>query len=84
MSLSISGDAMKRIYDWDAKFSLRNYTASDLRALKGIRKLVQTTANTSEESAVAKDGADSIYTAKGLHIVERCCQTNSNHSQPGQ
>ena len=24
---------MKRIYDWDAKFSLRNYTAADLRAL---------------------------------------------------
>lgn len=120
MSLSISGDAMKRIYDWDAKFSLRNYTASDLRALKGIRKLVQTTANTTEEAAAAKDagidlimgnahntpavrqgapelfftaalglpdfaterdvltaafaamkdGADSIYTARGPHIVE--------------
>ncbi|MES0824561.1 3-methyl-2-oxobutanoate hydroxymethyltransferase [Ruegeria sp. SCP11] len=111
---------MKRIYDWDAKFSLRNYTASDLRALKGIRKLVQTTANTIEEAAAAqdagidlimgnaqntsavrlgapelfftaalglpdfatesdvltaafaamKDGADSIYTARGPHIVE--------------
>ncbi len=61
MSLSISGDAMKRIYDWDAKFSLRNYTASDLRALKGIRKLVQTTANTTEEAAAAKDaGIDLI------------------------
>ncbi|WP_171182148.1 3-methyl-2-oxobutanoate hydroxymethyltransferase [Ruegeria sp. HKCCD8929] len=47
---------MKRIYDWDAMFSLRNYTASDLRALKGIRKLVQTTANTTEEAAAAKDG----------------------------
>ncbi|MFS4582936.1 3-methyl-2-oxobutanoate hydroxymethyltransferase [Phaeobacter sp. C3_T13_0] len=52
---------MKRIYDWDAGFSLRNYTASDLRELKGIRKLVQTTANTTEEAAAAKDaGAFSV------------------------
>ena len=111
---------MKRIYDWDAKFSLRNYTAADLRALKGKRKLTQTTANTLEEAAAArdagidlimgnaqntaavregapdmfftaalglpdfptehdvltaafaamKDGADSVYTARGPHIVE--------------
>lgn len=111
---------MKRIYDWDAKFSLRNYTAADLRALKGRRKLTQTTANTAEESAAARDagidlimgnaqntaavregtpdmfftaalglpdfptehdvltaafaamkaGADSVYTARGPHIVE--------------
>ncbi|WP_171136770.1 MULTISPECIES: 3-methyl-2-oxobutanoate hydroxymethyltransferase [unclassified Ruegeria] len=111
---------MKRIYDWDAKFSLRNYTAADLRALKGIRKLTQTTANTEEEAAAAADagvdlvmgnavnaeavrrgapnhfytaaipmpdhptekdvlkaaflamkqGADSVYTARGPHIVE--------------
>lgn len=111
---------MKRIYDWDAKFGLRNYTAADLRALKGQRKLTQTTANTAEEAAAArgsgidlimgnaqntahvregapdmffsaaiglpdfptetdvltaafaamKDGADSIYTARGPHIVE--------------
>ena len=26
---------MKRIYDWDAKFCLRNYTAADLQGLKG-------------------------------------------------
>lgn len=111
---------MKRIYDWDAKFSLRNYTAADLRALKGQRKLTQTTANTAEEAAAARDagidlimgnaqntaavrqgapdmfftaaiglpdfptekdvltaafaamkyGADSVYTARGPHIVE--------------
>lgn len=111
---------MKRIYDWDAKSSLRNYTAADLRALKGKRKLTQTTANTLEEAAAArdagialimgnaqntaavregapdmfftaalglpdfpterdvltaafaamKDGADSVYTARGPHIVE--------------
>ncbi|CTQ63415.1 3-methyl-2-oxobutanoate hydroxymethyltransferase [Roseibium album] len=111
---------MKRIYDWDAKFSLRNYTAADLRAIKGKRKLTQTTANSIEEAAAAadagidlimgnaqntkaaregapnlfftaaialpdfptekdvltaafqamKEGADSVYTARGPHIVE--------------
>lgn len=111
---------MKRIYDWDARPQNRNYTAADLRALKGVRKLVQTTANTEEEAAAArdagldlimgnaqntaavrrgapdmfltaavalpdyptekdvleaaframKDGADSVYTARGPHIVE--------------
>lgn len=111
---------MKRVYDWDAKFSLRNYTAADLQALKGIRKLTQTTANSEEEAAAAADagidlvmgnavnaeavrrgapnhyytaaipmpdhptekdvleaaflamkhGADSVYTARGPHIVE--------------
>lgn len=111
---------MKRIYDWDAKPQIRNFTASDLRTLKGKRKLVQTTANSTEEAAAAcdagidlimgnaqntaavrkgapemfwtaaipmpdhptesdvlkaafkamKDGADSVYTARGPHIVE--------------
>ncbi len=111
---------MKRIYDWDARSVLRNYTAADLKALKGQRKLTQTTANSVEEAAAArdagidlimgnaqntkavregapdmfftaalglpdyptetdvlraafaamKDGADSIYTARGPHIVE--------------
>ncbi|MDE0522805.1 MAG: 3-methyl-2-oxobutanoate hydroxymethyltransferase [Boseongicola sp.] len=111
---------MRRIYDWDARPQLRNYTAADLRALKGVRKLVQTTANSSEEAAAArdagldlvmgnahntaavragapdmfftaavslpdfpterdvllaaframKDGADSVYTARGPHVVE--------------
>ena len=110
---------MKRIYDWDAGPQTRNYTAADLQALKGVRRLAQTTANTSEEAAAAadagidlimgnaqntaavrrgapclfftaalglpdyptehegltaafkamKDGADSVYTARGPHIV---------------
>ena len=50
---------MKRIYDWDAKFSLRNYAAANLRALKGVRKLTQTTAN-SEEEAAADAGIDLV------------------------
>ena len=111
---------MKRIYDWDAKFQLRNYTVTDLLNCKGKKILTQTTANSIEEAAAAKDaeldlimgnavntaavrqgapdmfftaavplpdyptetdvlkaafsamknGADSIYTARGPHIVE--------------
>ncbi|MEM1430433.1 MAG: 3-methyl-2-oxobutanoate hydroxymethyltransferase [Pseudomonadota bacterium] len=111
---------MKRIYDWDARPVRRTHTVADLRALKGTRKLTQTTANTAEEAASARDagidlimgnaqntadvrhgapdlfftaalglpdhpteadvltaafaamkaGADSIYTARGPHIVE--------------
>ena len=111
---------MKRIYDWDARFQLRNYTAADLVELKGKRKLTQTTANSGSEAAAAHDagldlimgnaqntaavrvaaptmfftaaiglpdyptekdvleaafaamkaGADSVYTARGPHIVE--------------
>ena len=111
---------MRRIYDWDARPQRRNCTAADLRALKRVRKLVQTTANSSEEAAAArdagldlvmgnahntaavragapdmfftaavslpdfpterdvllaaframKDGADSVYTARGPHVVE--------------
>ncbi len=111
---------MKRIYDWDAKFQLRNYTVADLLNCKGRKILTQTTANSMEEAAAAKDaeldlimgnaintaavrqgapdmfftaavplpdyptetdvlkaafsamknGADSIYTARGPHIVE--------------
>ena len=111
---------MKRIYDWDARPQTRTLTAADLQALKGTRKFVQTTANTAEEAAAArdagldlimgnaqntaaaragapdlfftaaiplpdfptetdvlraafqamKDGADSVYTARGPHIVE--------------
>ncbi|MEM6636330.1 MAG: 3-methyl-2-oxobutanoate hydroxymethyltransferase [Pseudomonadota bacterium] len=111
---------MRRVYDWDAKFQLRNLTASDILGLKGLRQLTQTTANSSEEAAAASDagidlimgnahntaavregapnlfftaalglpdypteadvlkaafaamkaGADSIYTARGPHIVE--------------
>ena len=52
---------MKRIYDWDAKFSFRNHTVADLLACKGNRLLTQTTANSSEEAAAARDaGIDLI------------------------
>ena len=46
---------MKRIYDWDAKFQLRNYTIADLLNCKGRKILTQTTANSMEEAAAAKD-----------------------------
>ncbi|MEM8553760.1 MAG: 3-methyl-2-oxobutanoate hydroxymethyltransferase [Pseudomonadota bacterium] len=52
---------MARIYDWAARPQVRNYTAAGLRALKGHRQLVQTTANSTEEAAAAADaGLDLI------------------------
>lgn len=48
---------MKRIYDWDARPATRNFTAADLRAIKGTRTLTQTTANTAEEASAARDAA---------------------------
>ena len=53
---------MKRIYDWDAKFQLRNYTIADLLNCKGRKILTQTTANSMEEAAAAKDAElDRVY-----------------------
>jgi len=52
---------MKRIYTWDAKPAQRNFSVADIRALKGKKKLTQTTANTTEEAAAAADaGIDLI------------------------
>jgi len=111
---------MKRIYTWDAQPTRRNFTVACLRALKGVRKLTQTTANSAAEAGAAADagidlvmgnahntvavregapemfftaalglpdfptetdvlkaafaamkaGADSVYTARGPHVVE--------------
>ena len=58
---------MKRIYDWDAKYSLRNYTAVDLQALKGVRKLTQTTANSEEEAAAAADAGIDLVMGNAVH-----------------
>ena len=60
---------MKRIYDWDAKFSLRNYTAADLREFKGIRKLVQTTANSEEEASAAADAGLDLIMGNAINAV---------------
>ena len=58
---------MKRIYDWDARFQLRNYTAADLRELKGVRKLTQTTANSEEEAAAAADAGIDLVMGNAVH-----------------
>ena len=42
---------MKKTYTWAARPVRRNLTVADLRAAKGVRKLVQVTANTAEEAA---------------------------------
>jgi len=51
----------KRIYTWGGAFADRNYTVSDLKKIKGKKKLVQTTAGTVEEAeAVANAGFDLV------------------------
>ena len=51
----------KKIYTWGSKFSERNYTVYDLKKLKGIKKLIQTTAtNENEASAAAEAGIDML------------------------
>ena len=52
---------MKRVYDWNAQEVQRTVTVAGMRAKKGTRKWVQTTANTAEEAAaVAAAGIDMI------------------------
>ena len=64
---------MKRIYDWDAKFQLRNYTVADLLNCKGKKILTQTTANSMEEAAAAKDDELDLIMGNAINIaaVER-------------
>ena len=51
----------KKIYTWGSKFSERNYTFYDLKKLKGIKKLIQTTAtNKNEAYASAEAGIDML------------------------
>ena len=52
---------MKNMYTWAARPVRRNLTVVDMRAAKGVRKLVQVTANSEEEaSAAAVAGLDLI------------------------
>lgn len=52
---------MKNMYTWAARPVRRNLTVADMRAAKGVRKLVQVTANSEEEaSAAAAAGLDLI------------------------
>lgn len=61
---------MKRIYDWDARPQVRNFSAADLRALKGQRKLVQVTANSVEEAAAARDAGIDLVMGNAVHAAE--------------
>mgnify|MGYP001792089829 CR=1 FL=1 len=61
---------MKRIYDWAARPQLRNFTASDLRKGKGQRVLVQTTANSEEEAAAARDAGLDLVMGNAEHAAE--------------
>ena len=51
---------MKNMYTWAARPVRRNLTVADMRAAKGVRKLVQVTANSEEEASAAAAGLDFI------------------------
>ena len=61
---------MKRIYDWAARPQYRTYTAADLRALKGVRTLTQTTANSFEEASAARDAGLDLVMGNAGHAAE--------------
>ena len=51
---------MKNMYTWAARPVRRNLTVADMRAAKGVRKLVQVTASSEEEASAAAAGLDFI------------------------
>lgn len=61
---------MKRIYDWAARPQKRNLTAADLIAGKGQKIWVQTTANSVEEAADARDVGLDLVMGNAEHAAE--------------
>ena len=59
---------MKKIYTWGGKFSDRNITIADIIKSKGKKKLLQTTAINSEESAAAKEAGFDMLLCKSPNI----------------
>ena len=59
---------MKKIYTWGGKFSDRNITIADIIKSKGKKKLIQTTAINSEESAAAKEAGFDMLLCKSPNI----------------
>ena len=58
----------KRIYTWGGVFADRNYTVDDLRKIKGRKKLIQTTANTTEEGTAANESDIDMVLCKSPNI----------------
>ena len=58
----------KRIYTYGGKPARRNLTVADMRAAKGVRKLVQVTANTAEEAAAAAEAGMDLVIGNAINV----------------
>ena len=61
---------MKKLYTWGGKFADRNITLSDLKANKGKKKFLQTTATNSDEASAAKEAGIDMLLCKSPVIDE--------------
>tara|TARA_B100001029_G_C15053319_1_gene452440 strand:+ start:233 stop:1048 length:816 start_codon:yes stop_codon:yes gene_type:complete len=61
---------MKKLYTWGGKFADRNITLSDLKANKGKKKFLQTTATNSDEASAAKEAGIDMLLCKSPAIDE--------------
>ena len=56
---------MKNMDTWAARPVRRNLTVADMRAAKGVRKLVQVTANSEEDASAAATAGGARYRDAG-------------------
>ena len=59
---------MRKTYTWAAQPARRNLTVADLRAAKGVRKLVQVTANSAEEAAAAAEAGMDLIIGNAMNV----------------
>ena len=59
---------MRKMYTWAARPARRNLTVADMRAAKGVRKLVQVTANTAEEAAAAAEAGIDLIIGSAMNV----------------
>ena len=59
---------MRKMYTWAARPVRRNLTVADMRAAKGVRKLVQVTANTAEEAAAAAEAGIDLIIGNVMNV----------------
>lgn len=74
------------INTWDAKPSRRNFTAADIIACKGNKKLTKTTANTIGEALAAFDSDIDmlIFDALNVELVREQARYNLNENDEPQ
>ena len=59
---------MKNIYTFAAQPAQRSVTIADMRSLKGVKKLVQVTANTADEASAVKAAGIDMMVCDGANI----------------